>query len=61
MVMVREALMVIERAFVAVPMPSATWAVKLAVPAVVGVPPIAPLAELSDNPVGSVPVVMDQV
>jgi hypothetical protein len=52
---------VIDRSLVAVPPTlSATWTVKLEVPAVVGVPEITP-AELSDNPAGRAPELIDQV
>ena len=46
---------------VVVVIPSATWAVKLDVPAVVGVPEITPVAALSDSPAGSEPADIDQV
>ena len=61
MVMVRAVLTVMDRFFVVVPMPSLAWTVKLEVPAVVGVPVIAPVEALSDSPAGNDPVVMDQV
>ena len=40
---------------------SATCTVKLKVPTTVGVPVIAPVALLSDNPDGSTPFVTDHV
>jgi hypothetical protein len=40
---------------------SVTWTVKLLVPVAVGVPEIAPVAELRDKPAGKVPEEMDQV
>jgi hypothetical protein len=55
------ALMVMDRASVAVaPLLPATWTVKLDMAAVVGVPEITP-AELSDNPAGRAPELIDQV
>ena len=59
--MVSTGLIVIDRSLVAVVIPSATWAVKLDVPAVVGVPTITPVAALSDSPAGSEPAAIDQV
>ena len=38
-----------------------TWTVKLAVPAVVGVPVMAPVDEFSDKPAGRAPADKDQV
>jgi hypothetical protein len=56
------ALMVIDRACVAVPpIVSVTLMVKLYVPAVYDLPEIAPVDELSDKPVGREPVDTDQV
>ena len=43
------------------PFESTTWAVKLNVPAVVGVPVIAPVDELSESPGGSAPTVIENV
>lgn len=40
---------------------SVTWTVKLFGPTAVGVPEIAPVAELRDNPAGKVPEEIDQV
>jgi hypothetical protein len=45
----------------AVPRESTTWAVKLNVPAVVGVPVIAPVDGFSVNPGGSEPLVIENV
>jgi hypothetical protein len=45
----------------AVPRESTTWAVKLNVPAVVGVPVIAPVVEFNVNPAGSEPAVIENV
>ena len=45
----------------AFPRESTTWAVKLNVPAVVGVPVIAPEFASSVNPAGSDPVVIENV
>ena len=59
--MVSAGLIVMDRSCVAVPIPSAIWAVKLDVPAVVGVPTITPVAALSDSPPGSEPADIDQV
>ena len=69
--MVSAGLIVIERGLVAAVIPSATRAVKLDVPAVVGVPEIVPAvvgvpeitpeAAVSDSPAGSEPVDIDQV
>ena len=62
MVMASAALTVIDRDFVAVALRlSVTWMVKLDVPAVVGVPVIAPVDELSDSPLGRDPTDIDQV
>ena len=56
------ALMVMDRLTVAVPPTlSVTRTVKLNVPAVVGVPVIAPVEESSDSPAGKLPGVIDQV
>ena len=56
------ALMVIDRALVAVAARlSVTWTVKLDVPAVVGVPVIAPVDELSDSPLGRDPTDIDHM
>jgi hypothetical protein len=53
--------MVMLRAWVAAALElSFTWTVKFAVPAVVGVPLILPVAA-SDSPAGSEPTVVDQV
>ena len=41
--------------------PSATWTVKLDVPAVVSVPEITPEAAVRDSPAGSEPADTDQV
>ncbi len=52
------------KAFVAVScgeLESAACTVKFDVPAVVGVPAIAPVAAFNVNPAGSVPTVTDQV
>jgi hypothetical protein len=55
------AAMVMLRACVAVALElSFTWTVKFAVPAVLGVPLIPPVAA-SDRPAGSAPTVVDQV
>jgi hypothetical protein len=55
------AAMVMLRAWVAVPLElSFTWTVKFAVPAVVGVPLMLPVAA-SDSPAGREPTVVDQV
>ena len=59
--MVNAGLILIERGLVAVVIPSATWTVKLDVPAVVGIPEITPVAAVSDSPAGSEPVDIDQV
>ena len=69
--MVSAGLIVIDRSLVAVVIPSATRAVKLNVPAVVGVPEIVPavigvpeitlVAAASDSPAGSEPAAIDQV
>ena len=69
--MVSAGLIVIDRRRVAVVIPSAAWAVKLDVPAVVGVPEIVPAvvgvpeitpeAAVSDSPAGSEPADIDQV
>ena len=45
----------------AVPVESTTWAVKLNVPAVVGVPVMAPVDVLSDRPAGRAPLMMEKV
>ena len=59
--MLTAALITIESAFVPVALTvSVALAVKLDVPAVVGVPVIAPVDELSDRPAGRVPDEMDQ-
>ena len=56
------ALMVIDRVCVVVPPAvSVALTMKVYVPAVVGVPEIAPLDELSDRPVGRGPADIDQV
>ncbi len=56
------ALIVISKALLLVaPAKSVTRAVKLEVPAVVGVPEISPVAALSVNPAGSEPVLLDHV
>ena len=61
-VMVSAAEIVIDRACVAVTFRlSATCIVKLDVPAVVGVPVIAPVDELSDSPSGKNPTDIVQV
>ena len=44
--------MVMERGWVSVVEPSSTWAVKLEVPTVVGVPEMIPVPESSDSPSG---------
>jgi len=54
-------IVVIDRSWVAVVIPSATRTVKLDVPAVVGVPAITPVASASDSPAGSEPADTDQV
>ena len=59
--MVSAGLIFIERVLVAVAIPSAIWAVKLDVPAMVGVPEIMPVAALSDSPAGSEPADIDQM
>lgn len=60
--MLTAALITIESAFVAdAPALSVTLAVKLLVPEVVGVPVIAPVELLRDNPAGSVPDESDHV
>ena len=62
MVIASAALIVIDRACVAVPPAlSVTPTVKLYMPAVVGVPEIAPFDELSDRPAGREPTGVDQV
>jgi hypothetical protein len=43
------------------PLLSVTWTVKLDVPAVVDVPLIIPVEEMSDNPPGRAPDVIAQV
>src|SRR5208337_84459 len=43
------------------PFESTTWAVKLNVPTVVGVPVIAPVDELSESPGGSAPLMIENV
>ena len=43
------------------PVESTTWAVKLNVPEVVGVPEIAPVEEFSVKPPGSTPLTMEKV
>jgi hypothetical protein len=53
--------LVIDRGFVSVLMPSLTCTVKLAVPAVVGVPVMAPVKGSSDNTGGRAPADIDQV
>ena len=40
---------------------SVTWTVKLELPEAVGVPEITPVSLLSDRPVGSEPLTIDQV
>ena len=45
----------------AVPVESTTWAVKLNVPDVVGVPVIAPVDAFSVRPAGNEPLVMENV
>ena len=45
----------------AVPRESTTWAVKLNVPAVVGVPVIAPVELFKVKPVGNAPAVIENV
>ena len=45
----------------ALPVESTTWAVKLNVPAVVGVPVMAPVDELSVKPAGNEPVMIENV
>lgn len=45
----------------AVPRESTTWAVKLNVPAEVGVPAIAPVVEFSVRPAGNEPAVIEYV
>jgi hypothetical protein len=51
----------IESALVAVCVPSVTCAVKLNVPAEVGVPPIAPVETFNVSPGGRLPETSDQV
>jgi len=51
----------IVRGWVAAVIPSATRAVKLDVPVVVGIPEIMPVAAASDSPAGSEPADIDQV
>ena len=54
-------LMVTMKAFDALPEAlSVNWAVKLEVPAVVGVPPIAPEVAFSVTPAGKLPLMTDQ-
>ena len=61
-VMAGAVLILIDRAFVVVPPAgSVTFTVKPYVPAVVGVPEIAPVDELSDRPGGREPSDTDQV
>jgi hypothetical protein len=56
------AVTVMPRALVAeMELESVTWTVKLLGPTVVGVPEIAPEAELRDKPAGKVPEVIAQV
>jgi hypothetical protein len=45
----------------AVPLESTTWAVKVNVPAAVGVPVMAPVEGFSVKPVGSEPLVIENV
>ena len=45
----------------AVPLESTTWAVKLNVPAVVGVPVMAPVDGFSVKPAGSEPLIIENV
>ena len=45
----------------AVPLESTTWAVKVNVPAAVGVPVTAPVDALSVKPAGSEPLVIENV
>ena len=45
----------------AVPVESTTWAVKLNVPAAVGVPVMAPVEGFSVRPVGSAPLMIENV
>jgi hypothetical protein len=45
----------------ALPVESTTWAVKLNVPAMVGVPVIAPVEVFSVKPAGSEPLVIENV
>jgi hypothetical protein len=45
----------------AVPLESTTWAVKVNVPAAVGVPVMAPVDGFSVKPVGSEPLVIENV
>jgi len=59
--MVSAGLIVIDRSWVAAVIPAATRAVKLDVPAMVGVPEIMPVAALSDSPAGSEPADIDQM
>jgi hypothetical protein len=56
-----EQLLVLVLVPAAVPRESTTWAVKLNVPAVVGVPVIAPVVEFNVNPAGSEPAVIENV
>ena len=57
----KEGFTVIESACVAAPVLLVAFTVKLLAPAVVGVPPMAPVEELSDSPAGSEPAARLQV
>ena len=51
----------LQLAVAAMPSESMTWAVKLNVPAVVGVPVIAPVDELSESPGGNALLMIENV
>jgi hypothetical protein len=51
----------LQLAVAVLPFESTTWAVKLYVPAVVGVPVIAPVEVLSVKPGGNEPLVIEKV
>ncbi len=57
----RDETTMLQLALAVLPFESTTWAVKLYVPAVVGVPVIAPVDELSESPGGSEPLVIENV
>jgi hypothetical protein len=51
----------LQLAVAVLPFESTTWAVKLYVPVLVGVPVIAPVDELSESPGGSAPILIENV